>query len=249
MKVGRLVLRVAVGGLFVGHGTQKLFGWFGGSGLSATAERWEGSGLRPAKLHATAAGLAESGGGMGLALGYRTPLASAAVISVMLTAIKRVHFKNGLWSHKGGYEYNLVMIAAAMALAESGPGRLSLDALRGKQRQGARWGLLALALGAAGAAGANVLADRQSAKHAASVSAYASTEEPGQSADSSSQLTDPLVTPVEPQVEPAAESPVELAADDPAEVEPIGGAAGRTLEEDDQLLAGSEGDSDPDAES
>ncbi len=95
-------------------------------------------------------------GGAGLLLGYRTPLASAGIVSVMLTAINRVHLKNGPWAHKGGYEYNVVLAAAAVALAESGPGALSLDALRGKERSGAKWGLFSLLLGAAGAAGAHV---------------------------------------------------------------------------------------------
>jgi len=158
MKIGRLMLRVAVGGFFIGHGTQKLFGWFGGHGLKATAENFDQMGLKPGIVHAGAAGAAESLGGAGLLLGYRTPLASASIVSVMLTAINRVHFKNGPWASKGGYEYNVVLAAAALALAESGPGALSLDALRGKEREGARWSLFSLVLGAAGAAGAHFLA-------------------------------------------------------------------------------------------
>ncbi len=166
MKLGRLMLRAAVGGFFVGHGTQKLFGWFGGNGLGATASGFESMGLRPGKLQATAAGVAESAGGAALALGYQTPLASATLISVMLTAINRVHLKNGPWASKGGYEYNVVLLAAAAALAEAGPGGLSLDALRGKEKEGAKWGLLALALGVAGAAGAHVYSEQQAAKAA-----------------------------------------------------------------------------------
>jgi putative oxidoreductase len=169
MKVGRLLLRITVGGFFVGHGTQKLFGWFGGPGLPATAEQFEGMGLKPGKLQAGAAGFAEAAGGAALAAGYQTPLASAAVISVMLTAINRVHLKNGPWAQKGGYEYNAVLIAAAAAVAESGPGALSLDALRGKQKEGARWSLFALAAGAASAAGAHFLIEQQAAKDVTSV--------------------------------------------------------------------------------
>ena len=165
MKVGRLLLRITVGGFFVGHGTQKLFGWFGGPGLPATAAGFDGMGLKPGKLQAGAAGVAEAAGGAALAAGYQTPLASAAIISVMLTAINRVHLKNGPWAQKGGYEYNAVLIAAA-ALAESGPGALSLDALRGKQKQGAKWSLFALAAGAAGAAGAHFLTEQQASKGA-----------------------------------------------------------------------------------
>jgi putative oxidoreductase len=169
MKVGRLLLRITVGGFFVGHGTQKLFGWFGGQGLTKQAEQFEGMGLKPGKLQAGAAGIAEAAGGAALAAGYQTPLASAAIISVMLTAINRVHLKNGPWAHKGGYEYNAVLIAAAASLAESGPGALSLDALRGKQKEGAKWSLFALAAGAAGAAGAHFLTEQQAAKHVTSV--------------------------------------------------------------------------------
>jgi len=171
MKVGRLLLRITVGGFFVGHGTQKLFGWFGGQGLAKQAEHFEGMGLKPGKLQAGAAGVAEAAGGAALAAGYQTPLASAAIISVMLTAINRVHLKNGPWAHKGGYEYNAVLIAAAASLAESGPGALSLDALRGKQKQGAKWSLFALGLGAAGAAGAHFLTEAQASKDVAPVEA------------------------------------------------------------------------------
>jgi putative oxidoreductase len=159
MKIGRLLLRAAVGGFFFGHGTQKLFGWFGGQGLKAQAEQFDGMGLKPGIVNAAAAGAAETLGGAGLALGFRTPLASAGIVSVMLTAINRVHLKNGPWAHKGGYEYNVVLAAAAVALAESGPGPLSLDALRGKEKVGAKWGLFSLALGAAGAAGAHLIAE------------------------------------------------------------------------------------------
>ena len=159
MKIGRLLLRAAVGGFFIGHGTQKLFGWFGGQGLKKQAEHFEGMGLKPGMVNAAAAGAAETLGGAGILLGYRTPLASAGIVSVMLTAIDRVHLKNGPWAHKGGYEYNVVLAAAAVSLAESGPGGLSLDALRGKERSGARWGLLSLLLGAGGAAGARALSE------------------------------------------------------------------------------------------
>jgi putative oxidoreductase len=156
-------LRATVGGFFIGHGTQKLFGWFGGHGPEATGQFFEGLGLQPGHLHARAAGVAEAGGGAGLLLGLQTQLASSALIATMLTAINRVHLKNGPWSTNGGYEYNAVLIAVAVALAELGPGPISLDALRGKQRRGLVWGLAALAAGTAGAAGAHVFAESQKA--------------------------------------------------------------------------------------
>src|SRR5271167_3571701 len=122
MKIGRLLLRLVVGGVFVGHGTQKLLGWFGGPGLDATAQGFEQLGMRPGRRNAIAAGAAETGGGALLAVGLATPVAASVLIATMLTAIHRVHAKNGPWVAKGGYEYNLVLIAAALALAEVGPG-------------------------------------------------------------------------------------------------------------------------------
>jgi putative oxidoreductase len=163
MKIGRLILRLVVGGLFVGHGTQKLFGWFGGHGLDATAQGFEQLGLRPGRQNAIAAGAAEAGGGTLLALGLATPVAASVLIATMLTAIHRVHAKNGPWAGDGGYEYNLVLIAAALALAEIGPGPLSLDGASGRERSGTGWALAALAAGAAGAAGSYALAEAQPA--------------------------------------------------------------------------------------
>ncbi|MGH2874222.1 MAG: DoxX family protein, partial [Solirubrobacteraceae bacterium] len=148
------MLRTAIGGFFVGHGTQKLFGWFGGNGLEATGKAFESMGMRPGRRNALAAGLAETGGGTLVALGAATPLAASALIATMLTAIKRVHLKNGPWAAKGGYEYNAVLICGALALAETGPGSPSVDAALGDRWHGPGWAMLALALGVAGAAGA-----------------------------------------------------------------------------------------------
>ncbi|MBV9680157.1 MAG: DoxX family protein [Solirubrobacterales bacterium] len=161
MKIGRLLLRLTVGGFFFGHGTQKLFGWFGGHGIEPTGQMFEGLGMRPGRRNAIAAGVAEAGGGAGLALGFATPLAAGAVTSVMLTAINRVHLKNGPWVSNGGYEYNVVLIAAALALTDTGPGELSLDHALGQERKGVVWTLVAAAIGAAGAIGAHQLAKAQ----------------------------------------------------------------------------------------
>ena len=91
MDIGRLFLRGVVGPLFVGHGTQKLFGWFGGHGLDGTGGFFESLGLRPGKRHATAAGAAEAAGGVLLTLGALTPLAAAMISGTMITAIRKVH--------------------------------------------------------------------------------------------------------------------------------------------------------------
>jgi putative oxidoreductase len=160
MKIGRLLLRLVVGGYFFGHGTQKLFGWFGGHGLEGTGQFFEAIGLRPGKRHATAAGAAEAGGGALLVLGAGTPFAASILTATMITAINRVHKKNGPWVTDQGYEYNLVLIAAVLALAETGPGSPSVDSLRGVERSGPKWALLALLMGALGAAGAHIVAER-----------------------------------------------------------------------------------------
>jgi putative oxidoreductase len=149
MQIGRFLARAVIGGLFVGHGAQKLFGSFGGPGIEGTSGWMESLEMRPGRRNAVAAGAAEAGGGALLAAGLATPLASAALIGTMITAIRKVHLANGPWSTNGGYEYNVALIAALVALAEDGPGTLSLDALLGLERKGSRWGLLALALGAA----------------------------------------------------------------------------------------------------
>jgi putative oxidoreductase len=159
MKFARLFLRLLVGSLFVGHGTQKLFGWFGGHGLDATAQGFESMGMRPGRRNAIAGGVGEAAGGTALALGLATPLAAASLTSVMLTAINRVHLKNGVWITNGGYEYNLVMIAAALTIAEAGPGPLSIDAALGKERSGPGVALAALTLGVAGAVGGHLAAE------------------------------------------------------------------------------------------
>ncbi len=91
MALGRLLIRTVVGGFFVGHGTQKLFGWFGGPGLEGTGQFFETIGLRPGRRNAIAAGTTEALGGALLAAGLATPLAAAGLSSVMLTAIRTVH--------------------------------------------------------------------------------------------------------------------------------------------------------------
>lgn len=152
MKIGRLLLRAVIGGLFIGHGTQKLFGWFGGPGPSGTGQMMTSLDLRPGRHHALAAGAAEAAGGVLLAAGLATPLAAADLIGVMLTAIRKVHLRNGPWVTNGGYEYNLVLIAALAGLVDGGPGELSLDRALGIHDTGPGWALAALGAGAAASA-------------------------------------------------------------------------------------------------
>jgi putative oxidoreductase len=146
--LGRLILRVTVGSIFVEHGTQKLFGWFGGHGPDGTGQFFESIGLRPGRKHAIAAGVAEAGGGTLLALGLATPAAAAAFGSVMVTALRTVVWRDGIKVGTGGYE--LLLLANAAAVADLGPGRFSLDALLGLERRGARWAAVALGGAVAG---------------------------------------------------------------------------------------------------
>src|SRR2546421_8063795 len=104
MDVGLLVLRLVVGLTIAAHGSQKLFGWFGGGGLDGTAPFLEQLGFRPGKVHAAVTGIAEMGGGAGLALGLLTPLAAAAVIGAMIAAAVSVHWSKGFFLTNGGYE-------------------------------------------------------------------------------------------------------------------------------------------------
>jgi putative oxidoreductase len=158
MSIGRLLTRTLVGGLFIGHGTQKLFGWFGGHGPEGTGQFFQSARIRPGRRNALAAGAAETAGGALLALGFLTPLAGAALSGVMITAVRHVHFQKGLWSSNGGYEYNAVLLAAIFGLVESGPGQASVDAMLGRERAGARWALAQLAAGAAASAVVSELA-------------------------------------------------------------------------------------------
>lgn len=120
----KTVLRVGVGAVFMAHGAQKLFGWFGGHGLEGTGQFFE-SGLQmaPGKRNATAAGVSEFGGGALLATGLATPIATTALTSTMVTAIWKVHKDKGFFTQDGGWELNAVLIAALLAIAEeqSGP--------------------------------------------------------------------------------------------------------------------------------
>ncbi|MEU7059023.1 DoxX family protein [Streptomyces sp. NPDC046197] len=153
---GLLLVRLTFGLLMAGHGAQKLFGLFGGSGLTKTGMSFASLGYRPGKLFATIGGLSEFLGGLGLALGLLTPLAAAALIGVMVNAMVTVTGAHGLWDTDGGVEYSVCIAVVALAVAAIGPGRLALDRLF-------RWGTggwteAALALGLGGGAAAITLA-------------------------------------------------------------------------------------------
>jgi putative oxidoreductase len=154
MDTALFVLHAVVGLLFVGHGLQKLAGLFGGHGIEGTGAFMESLGLRPGRLHATAAGLAETVGGALLAVGLVIPLAVALLVAIMTTAVVTVHAKNGLWNTGGGVEYNLVLVAALFLLAAAGGGDASIDNAIDLGTTGLGWGLAAVAAGLVGGIGA-----------------------------------------------------------------------------------------------
>jgi putative oxidoreductase len=166
MDLALFALHFIVGALFFAHGAQKLFGWFGGYGIGGTAGFMDSLGMRPARLHAVAAGLAETVGGVLLALGLFTPIGAAMVIAVMVTAIITVHGTKGFFTSDGGYEFNLVLIAVAFALAGVGPGAWSLDNAIDITWTGTGWALVALGAGLLGGIGAVVQGRATSASQA-----------------------------------------------------------------------------------
>ena len=124
MSYGLLLLRVFVGLAFFGHGTQKLFGWWGGYGPQGTGGFFTSKGYRSGVLMAVLAGLAEAGGGTSLALGFLTPLGCLLIAIVMLNAIGAVTLKRAFML---GSELELTYLVIAVSLAAIGPGRFSID--------------------------------------------------------------------------------------------------------------------------
>ncbi|MFI9157364.1 DoxX family protein [Kitasatospora aureofaciens] len=150
--LGLLALRSAVGGVLIAHGTQKLFGWFGGGGLEGTTQAMDHMGFHPARESAIAAGVGEAGGGALLVAGLATPAAGAVVAGTMAGAVA-VHAPAGFFAMSGGYEYPAFLGAAGLAIGLAGPGRYSLDHLTGHVFDRSWVGLLAFVGSAAGAYG------------------------------------------------------------------------------------------------
>ena len=168
MSYGLLLLRV-VGGLTISaHGTQKLFGWFGGSGLRGTAGFFENVGFRPPLLLALLAGLGEAGGLL-FAAGFLTPLAALGMTIVMFNAIAVVHWSKGFFNGNGGIEFPLLIATVAVAVAATGPGRFSIDRAIGwdDSISGDRWGV-GVALAAAAVTLVTVATTRRARVQAAS---------------------------------------------------------------------------------
>ena len=149
MAYGILFLRAVLGTIMSGHGAQKAFGWWGGPGRAGTIGFTRSLGFRVPVVAAFVLTSCELFGGVLIALGLLTPFAGFAIASVMVTAVALVHWTKGFWVANGGYEFNLLIYAAAVALAATGGMRFSIDNALGiaDNLSGLWWGV-----GAAGAA-------------------------------------------------------------------------------------------------
>ena len=133
VSTGLLIGRLILGSLMIAHGSQKLFGWFGGHGLAGTGGFFESIGFRPGRLFAGVASVTEVVSGLLVFLGLLGPVGPALMVSVMIVAGVTVHLKNGLFAQNGGIELTLLYATAGVALALTGPGLFSLDELFGLQ--------------------------------------------------------------------------------------------------------------------
>lgn len=163
INLGLLILRVGLGLTIAAHGSQKLFGWYGGSriaGFSASLSRMR---LKPAVFWAWIAALSEFGGGLLVVLGLLSPFGCFAVMAAMSMAIWLVHRPKGFWNTKGGIEFPLMIWVGALALSVTGPGTISLDSMLGLHLpEPAAWiaGAIGLVLGVGAALGSRNLAER-----------------------------------------------------------------------------------------
>ncbi len=130
---GITVLRILVGIIFMAHGSQKLFGMFGGYGLEGTGQYMASLGLNPGYLMALLSGSAEFFGGLALFLGLLVRPAAVVLIVMLVVAILSVHIHNGLFMANNGYEFGLALLGGAFAVLFEGAGRLSLDRVIARQ--------------------------------------------------------------------------------------------------------------------
>jgi putative oxidoreductase len=152
MSYGLLLLRVVIGLVMLGHGLQKTFGWWNGPGPKGLRGWLDSMGFRMTALLALLLILAEDGGLL-FGLGLVTPLAALMIVSSQLVAVATTHWKNGFWNGGGGWEFNLVLMAGALAVCATGPGRFSLDRWFGwdSHWSGLWWAVGVLALSVVGA--------------------------------------------------------------------------------------------------
>ena len=164
VSIGLLALRVVIGLAMAAHGSQKLFGWFGGHGIAGTGGFFEMIGFKPGKLFAAVAGATELLSGLLIAAGFLGPVGPALMVSVMIVAAVTVHLKNGFFAQSNGVEVPVLFAIGAIALAFTGFGQFSIDALTGLDTLFTSMeALIALGVGVAGAVGNLVLRRRQPA--------------------------------------------------------------------------------------
>jgi putative oxidoreductase len=150
MNTVLLILRIVAGLLFARHGTQKLFGWFGGGGIRGTGAAFDSIGLRPGPAQAAAAGMSELVGGLLLATGLLVPVAAMLVAATMTAAFVSVNSRKP-WDND--WDLNALYMATAFAIAGLGAGKISLDHAFGIGWAGIGWAAAAVAIGALGGAG------------------------------------------------------------------------------------------------
>lgn len=131
--IDTITLRLIAGIIFLAHGAQKLFGWFGGYGLEATGAWMASIGIEPGLLMASLAGGAEFFGGLALIFGFLVRPAAAVLAITMIVAIITVHLENGLFMSNNGYEFALALLAITIGLSIRGAGSLSMDQLISKK--------------------------------------------------------------------------------------------------------------------
>ena len=175
MDTGLLLLRIVVGLLLAAHGTRKLFGWFGGGGLSGTSRFFGSLGYWPPRMMTRFAATTEVVGGLALVAGLMTPLAAAAVIGLMLNVVA-VHRRNGLWAVDNGYEHPLTLATVAATLGFTGAGAVSVDTWLGLADGGVASGLFAVGFGLL--IGSAVLISRVAARSVGGPAAESVIEKP-----------------------------------------------------------------------
>jgi len=148
VNIGLLVLRLVVGLLWCGHGTQKLLGWFGASARGTLEEEFGHFGYHPPLLFGRLAGTTELTGGLLLASGLFTPIGAGLLACVAVQATAAVKWQNGCWIQDDGYEYLLVLAAVGVAFAFVGAGQLSLDDAFGTGFAGVTAGIVVAAVAA-----------------------------------------------------------------------------------------------------
>ncbi len=155
--LGLLALRLVIGGIFAAHGAQKLFGVLGGTGPEAFAQSLAKSGFEQSAVLSLVTGGTELGAGALLVLGLFTPLAAAGIVGVMASAIVSMKLPGPFFDQEGGYEYLVVLIAAALCLMFAGPGRVALDNGRSWFRHPLVSGFISLVIAAGSSAAVLIL--------------------------------------------------------------------------------------------